>query len=336
MDSICDQMALVSIRSVKSLNQKIFQQSSESVPVEQIFQRNWDGKSWQRRAHLLVQQRHGAQNVQIVPDRVGGDAGLEFFTTDGCLYQCYAPEEPGNTAKSSSAMKQKATRDLPKLRDKQATIAAILAGLKCNRWILFCPFLDDKAVVAHVRAKGIEIRQLGLPFLSDDFEALVQSQEDFANEIAQLRKLPIGPELIIPPTTDEAVDAQDKELVQTLDEKLGRAFPKASQARRIGYREAYIKNHIRRENTLETLKTDHPVLWERAWQTINAEENRLRVLGATGIASPSEHLRESLTRIEEGLAKDLPSVAHATISDLSTGTLSDWLMRCPLDFDSEP
>ncbi|PDT10016.1 hypothetical protein CO655_15590 [Rhizobium sp. M1] len=233
-------------------------------------------------------------------------------------------------------MKQKATRDLPKLRDKQQVIGAILAGLKCNRWILFCPFLDDKAVIAHVRAKGTEMRKLGLPFLSNDFEALVQSQEDFANEIAQLRRLPIGPELIILPTTDEAVDSKDKELVQTLDEKLGRAFPKASEARRIGFRETYIRNHIRRENTLETLKTDHPVLWERAWQTINAEENRLELLGAAGTTSPSEHLRESLARIEVGLAKDLPSVAHATISDLSAGTLSDWLMRCPLDFDSGP
>lgn len=305
------------------------------MPVEQTFQRNWDGKSWQRRALLLVQLRHGAQNVQIVPDKVRGDAGLEFFTTDGCLYQCYAPEEPGNTPKSTSAMKQKATRDLPKLRDNQATIGAILADLKCNRWILFCPFLDDKAVIAHVRAKGTEIRELGLPFLADDFEALVQSQEDFANEIYQLRKLPIGPELIIPPTTDEAVESQDKELVETLDEKLGRAFPNASAARRITFRKDYIKNLIKRENTLETLRTDHPVLWERAWQTINAEENRLKILGATGTASPSEHLRESLSRIEVGLKNDLPSVAHATISDLSTGTLSDWLMRCPLDFDSE-
>ncbi|TPL20972.1 hypothetical protein FJ945_19710 [Mesorhizobium sp. B2-4-9] len=318
------------------MNQKVLPQSFEGVRVDETYQRHWEGKAWQRRAHLLVQLRHGAQNVQIVPDKVRGDAGLEFFTTDGCLYQCFAPEEPGNTAKASSAMKQKATRDLPKLRDKQDVISGILASLKCNRWILFCPFLDDKAVIAHIRAKGIEIRNLHLPFLSNDFEALVQSQEDFAIEIAQLRRLPIGPELIISPTTDEAVGSKGKELVEMLDEKLGRAFPKASKTRRVAFREAYIKNLIRRENTLETLKTDHPVLWERAWQTINAEENRLELLGAAGTASPSEHLRESLARIEVGLAKDLPSVAHSTISDLSSGTLSDWLMRCPLDFDSDP
>lgn len=316
------------------MNQKIFQQPSD-IHVEQTFQRHWDGKSWQRRALLLVQLRHGAQNVQTVPDKVRGDAGLEFFTTDGCLYQCYAPEEPGNTPKSTSAMKQKATRDLPKLLKNQVTIGGILADLKCNRWILFCPFLDDKTVIAHVRAKGIGIRDLGLPFLSDDFEALVQSQEDFANEIYQLRKLPIGPELVIAPTTDEVIESQDKDLVETLDDKLERAYPKASPTRRITYREDYIKSHIRRENTLESLRTDHPVLWERAWQTIKAEENRLKILGAAGTASPIEHLRESLSRIENGLTNDLPSVARATISDLSMGTLSDWLMRCPLDFDGE-
>ncbi|NKL02974.1 hypothetical protein GFM02_33270 [Rhizobium leguminosarum bv. viciae] len=304
--------------------------------MEPTFRRNWDGKSWQRHALLLVQLRHGSENVQIVPDRVQGDAGLEFFTVGGCLYQCYAPEEPGNTAKSSSAMKQKATRDLQKLEKNKAILSEILKELRCNRWILLCPFLDDKAVVSHVRAKGVKARDLALPFLSVDFEALVHCQEDFVKEIAQLRDLPIGPDLIVAAPTDEAVSSREgTPLVTTLDQKLRRAFPSFSETRRVTVRKSYIKNHIKRENTLDSLKTDHPVLWERAWQTINAEENRLELLGSSGTASPSEYLRESLTRIEQGLAKDLPSVAHATISDLSAGTLSDWLMRCPLDFDGE-
>ena len=55
--------------------------------------RDWKGDEWQEFALQLVQRRHGAENVQVVPDKVKGDAGLEFFTTCGCLYQCYAPEE---------------------------------------------------------------------------------------------------------------------------------------------------------------------------------------------------------------------------------------------------
>lgn len=79
------------------------------------YRRAWKGDEWQAFALQLVQRRHGPENVQVVPDSVGGDAGLEFFTTSGCLYQCYAPEETADVAKAASAMKAKAGRDLPKL-----------------------------------------------------------------------------------------------------------------------------------------------------------------------------------------------------------------------------
>ena len=117
------------------------------------YERLWSGPDWQEYAFALVQMRHGATNVQRVPDAVRGDGGLEFFTTDGCLVQCYAPQEVSDVAKSSSAMKQKATRDLPKLQKNQQLIASMLQSTQVRRWILLCPFLDDKEVVAHVRAK---------------------------------------------------------------------------------------------------------------------------------------------------------------------------------------
>jgi hypothetical protein len=148
--------------------------------------RAWDGDSWQAYALQLVQLRHQPQNVQIVPDRVKGDAGVEFFSTNGCLYQCYAPEESADVAKASSAMKAKASRDLQKLSTYAEVIEKILQGIKCVRWILLCPFLDDKEVVAFVRFKGKELKALGLGFVDGHFEALVHSQSDFATEIGTI------------------------------------------------------------------------------------------------------------------------------------------------------
>ena len=304
--------------------------------MENGYRRNWDGVTWQRYGLVLAQARHGAQNVQRVPDKVQGDGGLEFFTLDGCLYQCYAPEEPDNTAKASSAMKQKATRDLQKLLTNKQFLCKLLTGLSFNRWILFCPFLDDKSVISHVREKGAEVCSVGLPFLSPNFEALVQSQDDFELEIARLREMPIGPDLSVAAPTEQAVEAcVATPLGVTLDDKLRRAFPTASDARRVKIRRTYVLNHIKRENTLTSLRNEHPTLWERAWQTINAEESRLEILGAAGASAPAARLEESLNRIESGLKRDLPHVAQATVSEISTGTLSDWLMRCPLDFDGE-
>jgi len=298
------------------------------------FRRAWDGDGWQAYVLQLVQLRHKPQNVQTVPDRVRGDAGIEFFSTDGCLYQCYAPEEIGDTAKAASAMKAKASRDLQKLVTFQKEIAKLLQCIKAKRWILLCPFLDDKDVVAFVRQKGEMIKKCGVSFVSDDFEALVQSQQDFVSELGQLRLLSLGPSLQIPvPSEDDVRFKSDGEITSRLVEKLTRAFPRATasqiETRKIGY----IRAHLLRENALDLLREDHALLWERSIRCLDAEESRLIALGS-GSGHPGQQLMDSVARIEDSLVHDLPDLPRSVITQIALGTISDWLFRCPLDFPS--
>jgi hypothetical protein len=296
------------------------------------FHRAWDPDGWQVFAFRLVQLRHKPQNVQIVPDAVRGDAGIEFFSTDGCLYQCYAPEEVTDVGKAASAMKEKGRRDLNKLVKSQTVIQRILQNLQVERWILLCPFLDDKEVVAYVRGRGVLIKGQGLSFLADNFEALVQSQDDFITELELLRHQSLGVPIRIESPSDEAVDSRAAgEINHHLTEKLSRAFPGASSA----VVEARIREHVRahliRENALETLSVEHAILWERAVRCLEAEERRMIAVGA-GSGAPSDQLIESINRIEQSLRTDLPDLTKSTITEIATGTISDWLIRCPLDF----
>jgi hypothetical protein len=205
--------------------------------------RAWKGDEWQGFALQLVQRRHGAESVQAVPDSVGGDAGIEFFTTSGCLYQCYAPEETSDVAKAASAMKAKAARDLPKLVKYKEKIEPILCGIPITRWILLCPFLDSKEVVADVRKRGLAIKEEGLTFLAPDFEALCHSQDDFAGELEQLKLLPLGPPLSIDMPTPCDISAVGATSIATrIDEKLARAYgPVVTDAQITQRRDAYIK-----------------------------------------------------------------------------------------------
>jgi hypothetical protein len=296
------------------------------------FRRAWDGDGWQSFALQLVQRRHGAQNVQPVPDRVRGDAGIEFFSTDGCLYQCYAPEEVGDTAKAASGMKAKGNRDLQKLIANQSAIANILQSLKAKRWILLVPFLDDKEVVVAIRKKGESIKGQSLAILTDDFEALVQSQADFLGEIEQLRLMSLGPPLRIQDPTDDQVRAKAVgEMSFRLAEKLGRAFPESDKDEIEKRKAGYIRAHLMRENILESLRTDHALLWERSLNCLNAEERRL-VAAGSGSGQPGQQITDSIVRIEQSLHNDLPSLPRSTATDVAVGTISDWLFRCPLDF----
>lgn len=297
------------------------------------YPRAWGGAEWQDYAFRLVQLRHGAVNVQRVPDKVRGDGGLEFFTTDGCLIQCYAPEETVDTAKASSRMKGKATRDLPKLHTNCELIEKLLNGVKVKRWLLLCPFLDDKSVIAHVRKKGSEVAAKGLSFLDTSFQALVHSQEDFATQIDVLRNQTVGPPIVVPATDQETVDrAATSSASETLLRKLSHAFPGASAEALEQKKVQFIRSLIHHENTLNALRIDHPTIWEQAYRTIAAEEKHLLLVGASGSA-PREQLVGSLDRISEGIKQDLPTLSHAMKQDLSHGALSDWLMRCPLDFN---
>jgi len=295
--------------------------------------RAWKGDEWQAFALQLVQRRHGPENVQVVPDSVGGDAGLEFFTTSGCLYQCYAPEETSDVAKAASAMKAKAGRDLPKLAKFKHKIEPILCGIPVSRWILLCPFLDNKDVVADIRKRGLAIKGQGLPFLAPDFEALCHSLTDFTGELEQLNALSLGPPLSVDvPTSTDISEAGETSIGRKIDEKLMRAYgPSATLAQVTQRRDAYVKAHLYRENALDQLRQNHSVLWERAFQSLEAEETRLIAVGASSTL-PTEQLQDSTNRIEASLTKALPTLPSGVITQIAVGTVSDWLIRCPLDF----
>lgn len=296
--------------------------------------RAWGGDEWEKFALQLVQVRHGAHNVQIVPDLVRGDAGIEYFTMDGCLYQSYAPQAVSDVPKAASAMKNKASRDLKKLSKRSPIVHSLLGSLKIERWILLCPFLDDKAVIAHVRSKGEALKGQGLQFLSANFAALVHSLDDFEGELTILRNQARGPMLtVLKPHQDDVRAAAESDLMRRLSEKLKRAFP--GEVGAVEHRkQQHIHAHLTRANTLDQMKIDHPELWERSIRCLDAEEQRLLAVGATGKA-PTDQLASSLERLETSLRESLPDVELSVITQISVGTLSDWLIRCPLDFPEE-
>ena len=297
--------------------------------------RDWDSTEWEIFARRLVQVRHGAQNVQSAPDKVRGDAGIEFLTTDGCCYQCYAPAQSADTAKAASAMKAKATRDLPKLRTNAATIETLLGTRKITRWVLCCPFLDDKSVISHVRAKADEHAMSALSFVSDDFQALVQSLADFGSEMETLRSRSLGIPIATQMPSSEQTSIHFTKVGTQIDAKLERGFPQLHAEIRAERARAYTRAHLFCANTLHELMLEFPDLWETYRRTLNAEEVRLQTVGS-GSGDASEQLTRELGRLELQLSDMLPSLDRVTITNLSTGTIATWLIECPLDFERNP
>lgn len=69
-------------------------------------------------------------------------------------------------------------------------------------------------------------------------------------------------------------------------------------------------------------------------QCLDAEEARLVSIGATA-SLPAQQLELSVARIEASLTHDLPMFPSAFATHVALGTVSDWLIRCPLDFPED-
>jgi len=154
--------------------------------------RIWDGKEWERYCLALLRLHYGADELQEVPDRHGGDLGLEAYSSDGCAYQCYAALEPLATNDLYENQRDKLTRDLGTLLAKAPEVALLLGWIKIRRYMFMVPRHDSYRLVQHGKSKVADVRGWSLSFVADDFDIFIVTDEAFPKERASLLELPVA------------------------------------------------------------------------------------------------------------------------------------------------
>jgi hypothetical protein len=302
------------------------------------YQYSWDPKDWENRVLQLIRERHGPENVVRIPDKDRGDLGLEAYTYDGCAYQCYAPEHPVQLSEHVRKIKAKIRDDTKKFRDNNEKLKTLFGSVKIRRWMLVVPLLDSKEIALIYEKRASEIRAVDLPYVDDEFHVLAIDQSDFSTEIEQLRRRAglRGPVVVLAATDDDVPAWTEANLVlaETLSGKLHRGFPtenRADHPRRFG---AFVKRAIDAENTLDKLRQDMPDLWEGVTTAMRSAEKNLEMLGI-GRQNPRDILKEEIENLQDSVSQYMKGFGPADIQTIAYGTVSDWLMRCPLDFPEE-
>ncbi|HEX2093371.1 MAG TPA: hypothetical protein VHG28_13280 [Longimicrobiaceae bacterium] len=297
----------------------------------------YDGADWEDEICLLLQCRHGANNVQRVPATDRGDLGLDAFClTDGAVYQCFAPQRALSLAERLKRHRKKMSEDVQKFIDNADRISKLLGNLKVPRWIFVVPLADSKELLLHAACLSELVRAAKLPFVSPDFQIQVQDAHDFEAERREALRRGIQ-ELSIKP--DEADLAQAEEwanenmrLARNMEVKLQAVHP-GEDAGYISERtHALIQAYIEGQNVLTILNVQHPEIWEQVQSEIQRTERRLVRLGKDGSAAASLVLRRELNELATKLTRGTVLLSESTADDISMGTVADWLMRCPLDF----
>lgn len=294
-----------------------------------------DGEGWESFCQQLLKLKYGSiDGYQEVPDRYGGDLGIEGFTQTGRAFQCYCPDGEPSHKELYESQRNKITRDISKLLKNEKALKLLLGDITINEWQFLTPRYDSRELIAHCTKKTQEVKSSGKSHVSQEFTILIRTESDFIPERDILNSAglsQISPDF--PPISEEEVaewKASNNEYFKTLENKLGKIIH--DNDRRNIQTINMIKCYLLGQNILEHFRKEFPSHYEKIINLKNATESNVEIASALP-NDPGEHLKHTLSEYQEEIDSQLKkSIERSTILRIGQEAISDWLIRCPLDF----
>lgn len=296
----------------------------------------WNPDDWESFALNLLQSRHGALNVHKIPAAHKGDLGVDFYcTNEAVAYQCYVAQEPIDIATRADRQKKKITTDVKKIVDRSTDISKLFLGQKVKHWILLTPIHDSKEVNLHCSYKTVEVRKKKCAHLDDAFEVGVHDQKSFAASavVSGMMALATLSLSVGIPTSEEmsAWEAGSADLLANATHKLLKRTGSEGVAAAVT---DAVQLFLRGNALLEALRSSAPDLHERITAAVAARSRVLNFTGPQGGPAPGAILNTELMALVAAIKSAAPNLSDANAEEVALGTLSEWIMRCPMDFPS--
>jgi hypothetical protein len=297
---------------------------------------DWEGNEWQEYCLKLLRLRYRQPGeFESVPSSDQGDLGIEGFSHDGCVYQCYSPKGPLPIRERYKRQRDKLAEDVRKLETYQAELMAILGGVPIRLYVFMTPIHDSRRLNCEAKAKAVEVRGKGLPHCSADFDIVIHTEADYPVESSELialglHKLHLTP-VRVPDTAVSAYVASNPQLIATIDAKLSR-LPGSSNEETLRLRTMLLKRKLTADNMLDEIRGHDAVAWERLQALRAAREAALEIECMLTNVDPRDLLTQTAHGYRDTLKEGLAFLHDADASDLAWGTTTDWLAECPLDF----
>ncbi len=293
-----------------------------------------DPKSWENYFKDILRRFYGPSNMKDIPDSYGGDFGIECYSFSGHTFQCYLPEQFSDKEKLTKAQKNKIRNDIHKLTVKnKKKFAKLFEGMNVSRWILATPEYFDSDIALYCSAKSVKVRKLGLPYISDDFQILLQTESDYKSEVKALRQYIYQLSLDFSHVDgDEADDWISQNL--TFLEKMDLKLPKVVAEGKTGQSKSFlVQKYLGFQNLLDYLKAEWPDIHVKINALINNRRSYLESRFLTdGSKQPENIIQNELQKLQNDISSEIPSLRKPDLELITWGVIADWLIRCPLDF----
>lgn len=295
----------------------------------------YDGNAWQRLANSLLILKYTVQQFQKIPDEHRGDWGIEGYTLNGEVFQCYSPDRPYEADHLYKLQRSKVTDDITKFKSNKNELLKLLPrGAKFCRWHFLTTVHLSKNLVAHCAKKTKEVID-SCDHVTTDFTVMVHLADDFfLNEIPKFSKLGLAKmQLKIPSFSEEAINtfSASSPSIQTIREKLEKGKAPAGAIDELS--KDYIKDYMIWQSLLEALKSTTPEIFEVFVKNITSLEIDVKRKYQLNQRLNVTELDAELLRLKQVIESQLTSTLDtATLDYLARGVVADWMVRCPISF----
>lgn len=149
------------------------------------------GNAWEDLCVQCYRIRYQKDNYTAIPATQGGDAGIEGFTNNGIVHQCYCPERSYSDNELYDHQRDKLTTDIEKLK-KNATRLNVLGVPPIIEWHFNIPEYKDSRILIHAESKRQEVikakkdKPSDYAHIADDFQIVIKTADDFKPEISRI------------------------------------------------------------------------------------------------------------------------------------------------------
>lgn len=293
-------------------------------------------KEWEVFCEIMLRNHYGQPNFWSVPDEDSGDFGIEFYTADGTIFQCYYPDLSVDMKAYKKKIQNKINDDLKKLKEYEKGISQMLGEIKVKQWVLLTQKLKSKDLLTYCNKKKKEVIANGISYIEcEDFQVKIETADSFPegklfaqNMYLKTIDIPLW----------EVTDS-DKALWKGGNAEFSGNIVRKSEAlmgeRSDKFQDGVVTKYIQIDKFLDQLREDHPDLHNQIEDSARAQLQSMQDESILEADFDKEFVKRIVDSNKNAFEKYSKYLSDNNKQSLSYGFLSKWIAECYMDFVNE-
>ncbi|MEU7832867.1 hypothetical protein [Nonomuraea sp. NPDC049129] len=293
------------------------------------------GSAFEQTCWNILRRRYPPEKLAYIPAEMGGDCGIEGYSTDGIAYQCYADRDSLTLRHRTDKQKGKLYDDTVKLKKYATRLEGVLNGLIIQHYFLMVPEYHAADLISYAHDRAAAVRGYGLSFISDNFAIHIKTLQDYPAELRAALKDGAAKASIPPPSIDIAevvpFQVEKPQLVTVIEGKLASIRSRNPNANLDALRDRFIHAFLQKEEVMAALR-EWPDTWEAIERRRQLREEYLELESELSPDDPKSRILVLVKTYQAELEANVAGLREPDAQRVAMGQVGDWLMRCPLDF----